>query len=137
MRKLYNFRKEIRLNGEEWVDTSIYNCIGYCEETECIPQYREITNFAELVEYVNNGKIANAYTEQTFFRKRTVVYLPKKTDLNYPWHITTEKDFKSLEIRTKFEPYSNNLKALAELLPANEFLLYLKDNGITTCPMMK
>ena len=98
MRKLYNFRKEIRLNGGEWVDTSIYNCIGYCEETECIPHHREITNFTELVEYVNNGKIANAYTEKTFFRKRTVVYLPRKIDLNYPWQTTTEKEFKSLEM---------------------------------------
>lgn len=138
MKKLVNVRKEYRLNGGEWTDTSICNHIRYKEESECVTKTSEvITNWADALEYVASDKMCNSTVEHTFFRNIPYLRLPKNSCLDYPWREVKEKEFKSLEVRVIYLEFDTNLKALAELLSADEFCQYLKDRGLNTCPMMK
>lgn len=136
MKKLVNVRKEYRLNGGEWMDTSIWNHIKYKEESECDEKYRKITNWKNALSYVEEDYIPNASVEHTFFRNIPYLKLPKNNTFDYPWTEVKEKEFVSLEVRVIYLEFSTNFKALAELLSADDFCAYLKDRGISQCPMV-
>jgi hypothetical protein len=138
MRKLVNVRKEFRLNGGEWLDTSIWHHLKYKEESECVTKQSDvITSWQEFVDYINDNYVPNASVGHTLFRNIPYILLPKNNDFNYPWIEVREKDFVSFELRVVYNDHSTNLKTLAELLDADEFCQYLKDRGINHCPMMK
>ncbi len=130
MRKIVQIKRQYRLNGGDWVDISHYKEIRYQEESECEEINIEITNWKELLRYVEKGKIPTATIEHTLFRK--IPYITIYSD-SVPADYTTdicEDDFQSLELKRVCVDYSTNFKELMERLDADEFCQYLKDREI-------
>lgn len=136
MKKLVNERTLYRVNGGEWRDCSIWNRIRYYEESDCEEWKSKELNFSEMWELVRQGFVLNAETEYTFFGKKRKLVLPSD-DLYISRYTYTEKENAVFEVKKVYNPYSTTLKSLADLLPADDFIQYLKDRGINTCPMMK
>lgn len=136
MKKLVNERTLYRVNGGEWRDCSIWNRIRYYEESECEEWTSRELNFAEMWELVEKGFVLNAETDYTFFKKRRKLVLPSDS-IEITRYTYTEKENKTFEVKKQYLPYSATIKTLADLLPAEDFIQYLKDRGINTCPMMK
>lgn len=140
MRKLVDRRQYYRINGGEWIDTSMFKHYHYKEESKCDgTKVTLITNFEQAVQFVEDDRLINGEVEYSFFRHIPTLKLPSGNwlSLNMYTYIN-EKKFESLEIKIEYEPAETlTLKALASLLNADEFCAYLKDRGISQCPMIK
>lgn len=136
MKKLVNERTLYRVNGGKWIDCSIWNKIRYYEESECKDWESKELNFADMQELIEKGFIPNAENDFTFFKKRPIIVLPSN-DFKIAGYTFTEKDNNIFEIKIQYLDYNATIKTLADLLPAEHFIQYLKDRGISNCPMMK
>ena len=134
MRKLVDEVVMYRVNGGEWKDTSIWPHVKYIEESECETYLTKKMTFAETVKTIEVGLIRNASTDITLFRKRPYITLPD-TSRDILSRTYSEKEVESVEVKIVYEPYSTTMKHLAEMLDADEFCAYLRDRGITTCPL--
>lgn len=133
MKQLYNYRMLVSINGESYRDTSYWDHIKYLEpekaktrETEEIP-FDEVYNFAEGIMNTERGK--------TFFLKKRYIKFSFSDDF-YPVYVY-EKTKSTIKVKEEYLPFSCSMKNLAELLKAEDFIEYLKDRGITTCPLNK
>ena len=89
-----------------------------------------IRDFKELVTKVQNGLICNAEMDETFFKHRPKVVLHTADLFNDSFSVT-EKNFAPLEIKIEYLKVKNiSLKTLSEMLPADDFVEYLKDREI-------
>ena len=71
-------------------------------------------------------------TDTTLFRKRHYV------EVEYAWDDSDRYyNFDSLTIERHYEPYEITIKELFEDYSADECIQYLKDRGMTTCPVLK
>lgn len=135
MKRLVNERVEYRVNEGEWIDVSIFNRYRYLDDEQIAEksfQTKELT-FQETKEYIEEGYCNFGTVGKTFFTKREYIELPSKSvlesDLRY-----YENNFESATFRKTFLEVDRilTIKALADLLPAEQFCEYLKDRGITT-----
>jgi hypothetical protein len=67
----------------------------------------------------------------TFFRKRPYVRI------EYSWCQSDDYyNFDHITIERRYEPWTKaTLKDIHDYTPADQFIQYLKERGITTCPM--
>lgn len=71
-------------------------------------------------------------TGVTFFRKKPYV------EIEYAWDtVDRYYDFDSITIEKHYEPYDVSLNELFEEYSADECIQYLKERGMTTCPILK
>lgn len=71
-------------------------------------------------------------TYKTFFRKRSYV------GVEYNWDdVKQYYGFASITIERHYEPYNITLNELFEEYSADQCIQYLKERGITTCPILK
>ena len=69
---------------------------------------------------------------KTFFRKIPYVRV------EYDWEdVKYYYDFDSVTIERRYEPYDITLNELIKGYPADQVIQYLKERGITTCPILK
>ena len=73
----------------------------------------------------------------TFFKKRIYLTLPNNDIYSDFRTVVKEKDFEKLEVRVIYREPVLTIKQLANILDADDFCEYLKDRGISTCPMLK
>ena len=137
MKKVVRVVKEYRVNGDKWIDISLWKHIIYKEETECKNKMRKIDNWKDALEYLKNDMLRNSSVEYTIFKRTPYLHLYNPENLDYEWIDVKEKEFELLEVRLRYIEYPCSLKELVDLLPANDFIQYLKDRGISTCPMLK
>lgn len=69
-------------------------------------------------------------TDETFFRKRPYV------EVDYSW-CDTEKyyNFDRITVERHYEPWNASLKDIMEHSTAEDFIQYLKEQGMNTCPL--
>lgn len=137
MKKVVRVVTEYRVNGDKWIDISFWKHIIYKEEIECENKMRKIDNWEDALEYLKNDMLRNSSVEYTIFKRTPYLHLYNPKNWNYEWIDVKEKEFKLLEVRIRYIEYPCSLKDLVDLLSANEFIQYLKDRGISTCPMLK
>lgn len=130
MKKLVNFRCYVSVNGEEYCDTSYRTRIRYFEttgETETI-----ITDWEEAYKAVSEHNILNAETGETLFTNRPTIKI-HYGDISRNNREISEKEFKSLKYKWVSSEADSiyTIKELAELLPADQFCEWLKDQGIS------
>ena len=71
-------------------------------------------------------------THKTFFRKRPYVRI------EYDWEdVKYYYDFDSITIERHYEPDDITLNELFKKYSADQCIQYLKERGITTCPILK
>ena len=71
-------------------------------------------------------------TDKTFFRKRPYI------KIEYDWDdVEYYDDFDSITIERHYEPNDITLNELIKGYPADQVIQYLKERGITTCPILK
>lgn len=71
-------------------------------------------------------------TDTTLFRKRPYV------EIEYDWDYRDRYySFDSLAIERHYEPYDITLNELFRQYSVDECIQYLKDRGMTTCPILK
>ena len=126
---IVDYRQIIVLNGEEF-DTSWKRHLSYDvpKETRI-----EINTFDELLELIENDCIFNASIELSMFKKEKIAIL-YKTNLYDSKRVIKRKTFKPFTIKciNEVDTRHNSFKTLMELLDAEDFTEWCKDQGITT-----
>ena len=130
MKKLVNFRCYVSVNGEEYCDTSYRTRIRYSEITG--KSETVITNWEEAYRAVSEHNILNAETSETLFTNRPTIKI-YYGDISRNTREISEKEFKSLKYKWVSSETDGiyTIKDLAELLPADQFCEWLKDQGIS------
>lgn len=127
MKKICDMRCYVAIGKGEYMDTSIWKHWRYCEEGEC----EETFNYwHDLYVCVKHNFIRNATVDKTIFGNDAV---------RFSWgsfsrsHSTmTERTFKPVRVKWVAEPVTTHysFQDLKDLLPAEDFCEYLKDQEI-------
>lgn len=142
-RKWYKHRKMVRLNDEEERVVDYSNIYYYLseEEKEKLTKIKRFYNF-EYAKVCAQDSMANymVYKPKTWYRKKEKICFRLAEWWNdyesYKW--LTKEEFKSYLIYDKFIPLEDySLEAIMKYSSAEDFITYMKDKGITTCPMIK
>ncbi len=130
MKKLINFRCLVSVNGEEYCDTSIWQHLRYYDTVGEVE--RIIVDWEEAYKAINEHKVLNATVGATLFKNRPTIII-HYGDLNRCDREFSAKQFKSLRYKWIAEEVDQiyTIKELADLLPADQFCEWLKDQGIS------
>lgn len=130
MKQLINFRCYVSVNGEDYCDTSFRTRLRYDDtigETETI-----IGDWEEAYKAISEHQVLNAETSTTFLTNRPTIKI-HYGDFSRSDREISEKEFRSLKFKwvASKSDMIYTIKELAELLPAEQFCEWLKDQGIS------
>lgn len=131
MLKVYHIHDYISIDGSEWREVGGYGekAIDGDPETEL---RLDNASFAEAYEYLTQYLLCGLYINTTFFRKKPTI----EVSYNDAWDNVVYRHFDTISYKREYEEYKNvSLKWLMEHATADQFIQYLKERGITTCPM--
>lgn len=130
MKKLVNLRCYVAIGTDDYADTSIWNHIRYIEDEE--PTEYTLETWKEAYEAIKTNHVRNAEVGLTFFGKRDTIEIGWGSLYDHK-SVMTEKNFIPIHVKWVWEEVGKNytIKDLANLLPANQFCDWLKDQGIT------
>ena len=128
MLKAYKVKTYIAVNGKPKEEIFRYD-YGLTEEE--LP--RVVTTLWSFKDCFENRVPTSAVkSDTTFFLKRPYV------EIEYSWsNIDRYYSFDSITIERHYEPYDITLNELFEDYPADKCIQYLKERGMTACPILK
>lgn len=131
-KKLVNLRCYAAIGKDDYCDTSIWNHIRYVEVGECDTHEYTLETFEEAFAAVADNRVRNAETSTTFFGNKPTIEIGWG-DIYRGKSVMSAKTFKPLHIKWQWEEVKRvyTMKDLADLLPAEQFCEWLKDQGIT------
>ena len=90
--------------------------------------------FNECCEMLKTDNMRGMYYSETNFRHKPLVCVKYAGD----WDTTAYKYFDTLSYKTTYEEDTYiTLSKIMERFPSDQVIQYLKERGITTCPMLK
>lgn len=132
MKRLQSTRMLIKFGDKgEW-ETYWHTRIRYEEEEQTEEFSFSFQKYFEIInENPNTDATLNSSTYRTMFRHRPIIIFKDFFNKTY-----NEKQAPTIYFKRKIYTHEHNsIQDLMEDLPSNEFLEYLKDNGIHFCPM--
>lgn len=137
MKKFYKKCSLFEINNEKYIINSS-NKWSYKEGANI--DYINFNTWEALYNYAKNQNSFYITLGETIFRKRKYVYLwADEANSFKKIYKNTFKPFiyySNFEEEIKVEEYYS-LSEISKKLSAKDFMEYLKDKGITTCPMIK
>ena len=128
MLKSYKYKIQVSLNGADWC-TIDHGNTRLCEEHEQTKSLIENYSFTEAHEWMLHNYHCHWEAGYTLFKKRP------KIKIQYGWDIIeTYTKFDTISIRTTYEERPIRMAEL-QGEDADTVIQYLKERGITTCPM--
>lgn len=130
MKRLVNLRNLVAIGKKDYFDTSIWNHIKYLEAEENQVEEYELNSWEEAYSAIKRNEVRNAAINTTLFGKPCIVISWGSFDKRNT--VLTERNFKPIKVRWEWVAVkkSYSIKDLANLLPAEQFCEWLKDNGI-------
>lgn len=127
MKKIYNVRQTVTIDNGRTFDTSIHWHLKYMEAIN--PRVIVLQTFDDLMDYVENNNILNSTVYKGIFGK-PIVRLFNAGSLGNTY--IRPNNFKPVTVTLACEQPHREMPIsdLAELLSADDFCEYLRDNGI-------
>lgn len=130
MLKAYQVRTYVTVNNKNKYEL-FKNTIGLADDFEPMIT-KQSYNFAECVEYLTDNNISCLWVDKTLFLQRPYINIKDE------WLNVHRYDrFDSITIERHYEPYEITMNELFKTFSADECIQYLKDRGMTTCPILK
>jgi hypothetical protein len=131
MLKVYYIRDYVSIDGSEWRSVG-----GYGEKVIDGEPENELrldnASFNEVYEYLTRHLLSGVWNDTTFFRKKPLI----QVSYNDAWDWVEYRHFNTMSYKREYKEWKNvPLKWLMEHASADQFIQYLKERGITTCPM--
>lgn len=141
MKKFYKCYQKIFFNNE-FITIDYNSKWYYLEENETELVTTKINTWEKAKEFAIKDEY-NIYTAfgKTFFKKKEYVKIRKSDWWSDGYYQLFEEDFPNdlYIIHTDYVEVDLNYYTLKEIMDrtkASDFIEYLKDNGLTTCPMI-
>lgn len=134
MLKVYKMRYYVSIDNEKWfeVDDGYYPYILRDDKEPTVCNIINNMTFEECYELLqNNGLCGLKYDKTIFNKKRIIVMRSWSYDQWYAY-----KDFKTISYKCVFVEFPKmTLSEIFKHFPADQCIQYLKERGITACPM--
>lgn len=133
MLKVYTMNCYVSINGGEWkeVDDGFYPYF-LRDDSKPIIETTPKLSFEECCDYLKEHKLIGVSQYKNILKKQRIIIM-------YSWSYDTRenyKNFDSLEYKITFKEAPHvTLKEIFTHFPADKCIQYLKERGITTCPM--
>lgn len=131
MLKVYNVYEYISVDGGEWRQVGGG---GYRITDEELSNriMLDNANFDETREYLKNNICFAIFNDETFFRHKPLI----KISYDDCWEYATYRHFDTLSYKRVYKEWTKvTMQWLMEHASADQVIQYLKERGITTCPM--
>lgn len=137
MLKIYKVRNYVSIDGADWRKVVLSWFIPTKYKTSSKPLETEHIlcnmSFADTREYLRNNELDGIFNIHSFWTDA-----PKKIGIRYydADDIVYYKHFNTISYKIEYEEWTDvSLNWIMENLSADECIQYLKERGITTCPM--
>ena len=131
MLKVYTVVSYVSVDGAKWRSVGH---VGHC----CTDEERDVkfildnASFAEAREYINNHFLDGIFNSETYWREKPVIVVHYRD----AWDGVVYKKFNTISYKNVYTEDKNvTLSWMMEHLSAETVIQYLKERGITTCPM--
>ena len=131
MLKVYYVCKYVSIDGAEWrkVGHDGYRVVDGEVEDELV---LDNVSFDEARKYLSENILAYVWNDSTCFRHKPTIVV----HYSDAWDPVEYKHFNTLSYKREFVENKNvSFEWLTKYLTADQFIQYLKERGITTCPM--
>lgn len=132
MLKVYTVKSYVSINGEEWQHVGIDGHATSADDpTEKI--FFEDFTFNQCYEYVKRKGLDGIWRSETFFRKRPMLYIGK-----WFYEAKSYTYFDTISYKYVYDEWKDvSLEWIMKHLSANQCIQYLKERGMTACPILK
>lgn len=134
MLKVYNVDHYVSVDGVDWREVG---CQGY-KVTDEEPKDALILDnmsFDEVHEYISEHALSGVHNDSTFslFGEGKPIIL---VDYYDAWDYVAYRSFDKMSYKIEFTEWTDvSFEWLAKHLPADQFIQYLKERGMSVCPM--
>ena len=132
MLKVYKVHDYVSIDGAKWRQVGYGYRIAEEKPENNLVLYE--ASFDNAREYLSNNKLDGVWNDSTFlFRNPTIV-----VDYDDAWESVEYRKFKNISYQTIFTEWTSvTLEWIVQNLPADECIQYLKERGMTVCPILK
>lgn len=132
MLKVYTLKSYVSINGEDWqrVDCSSYIM------TDNNPTEKVMLNnatFDECYKYVSQHPLDGIYLSSTFFKNKPIIYINDRHLYEHRYDHFDTISYKYVYKEWKDVP----LNYIMEHFSADKCIQYLKERGMSACPILK
>ena len=132
MLKIYQETDYVSVNGEPWRVIS-YGEIASDEEFET-QLLLDNLSFDEARDYLSQNALRGVWNDETYFRHKPII------TVNYysGFEPARYKRFKTISYKTVYKEWTTvSLDWIMKHLSADQCIQYLKERGMTACPILK
>lgn len=131
MLKIYKVYNCVSIDGAKWRRIDRAHTITDEEPSDML--ILDNVSFDEVCEFLNQHSVIGMHKSHTLFRKKPTIEIIFED----AWLSPVEyKHFKTMSYKIEYKEWKDvSLQWLMEHLPAEKVIQYLKERGITTCPM--
>ena len=131
MLKVYNYYAYVSIDGADWRRIDHAHTITDDEPLDML--IWDNISFDVVRELLNHHPVIGMHNSHTLFRKKPTIEICFED----AWLSPVEyKHFKTLSYKIEFKEWKDvPLQWMIEHSPADKVIQYLKERGITTCPM--
>ena len=136
MLKVYKVRNYVSIDGADWRRV----VWSWFISTECKTSDEPLktehilcdASFDDAREYINNNELDGVTNDSTFWRQKPIICV-RYYDA---YELVSYKHLNTISYKREYEEWEDvSLKWIIENLSADQAIQYLKECGITTCPM--
>jgi KaiC/GvpD/RAD55 family RecA-like ATPase len=131
MLKIYTVVSYVSIDGAEWRSVGY---AGYCctDEDRDVKIILDNASFEEVREYNNAHFLDGVWNISTFWRNKPAIAIKYRD----AWDDVVYKNFNTMSYKNVYTEDKNvSLEWLMKHLTADQTIQYLKERGITACPM--
>ena len=131
MLKIYNIHDYVSIDGAEWREVGGYGEKAIDGEPEN-KLYLDNASFDEAYEYLSQHRLSGVYNHTTLFGTKKTI----QVEYNDVFCPVEYRRFNTISYKREYKEWKNvSLDWILKNLPAEQTIQYLKERGITTCPM--
>jgi hypothetical protein len=133
MLKVYTVQSYVSINGKEWQHVGVDGHTARDDDsTEKI--FFENFTFEQCYEYLQEKSLDGIWFNQTFFRKKPMIHIGK----GFCGVTSTYKYFDTISYKYVYKEWETvSLDWIMKHLSADQCIQYLKERGMTACPILK
>jgi hypothetical protein len=91
-------------------------------------------SFDEVHEYLSQNHLSGVWNDSTFFRNKPTI----RVSYNDAWDDVEYRNFDKMSYKREFEEWKYvSLDWIMKHLSADQCIQYLKERGMTACPILK
>lgn len=132
MLKVYTVKSYVSINGGDWQQVGFSGCTM----TDDNPIEKVILNnatFDECYEYVSQHSLDGIYLDSTLFKNKPIIYIGDSIFDNHRYDY-----FDAISHKYVYEEWKDvPLNYIMEHFSADKCIQYLKERGMSACPILK